>query len=102
MLSAPPRPSRWTGPPGQGPPTGSVPTSIASELLRGPGLHSLYVQTDGDRVERLDVASLDQGEEGPQPKSAGLAMAERVAAGATGRADPEFLGVPPRLGPRPR
>jgi len=64
MLSPPPRPSRWTGPPGRRPPRSSVPTSIASRLLRGPGLHSLHVQTDVERVERLDVASPDQGEEG--------------------------------------
>jgi len=64
MLLPPPRPSRWTGPPGRRPPRSSVPTSIASRLLRGPGLHSVYLHTDLDRVERLDVASPDQGEEG--------------------------------------
>jgi len=65
MLSAPPRPSRWTGPPGQGPPRSSVSTSIASELLRGPGSPlGSRPDLDVDRVERLDVASPDQGDDG--------------------------------------
>jgi len=64
MLSAPSRPSRWTGPPGQRSPRSSVPTSIASELLRGLGSPlGSRPDLDLDRVERLDVVSPDQGDE---------------------------------------
>jgi len=122
MLSAPPRPSRWTGPPGQRSPTRSVPTSITSRLLRRPHppLGSLDdLDLDLDRVERLDVASPDQGDEEAsaeigrprphrhtpprRPRACGYDLPSgggrvgprdrRVAAGAAGRADPEVLGV---------
>jgi hypothetical protein len=44
---------------------GSVPTSIASELLRGPGFPlGSRPDLDVDRLERLDVASPDQGDDG--------------------------------------
>jgi len=65
MLSAPPWPSRWTGPPGQRSPRSSVSTSITSELLRGPGSPlGSRPDLDVDRVERLDVVSPDQGGDG--------------------------------------
>jgi len=61
----PPRPSRWTGPPGQRSPRSSVPTSITSELLRGLGSPlGSRPDLDLDRLERLDVVSPDQGDDG--------------------------------------
>jgi hypothetical protein len=94
MLSPPPRPWTETGPPGRGPPTRSVPTSIASEFFRGLGSPlGSRADLDLDRVERLDVASPDQGEEGPQPRSAGLALTDTLL-------PPRTAGARERLPPR--
>jgi len=48
---------------------------------------------DLDRLERLDVASPDQGEEGPQPRSAGLALTDTLL-------PPRTAGARERLPPR--
>jgi len=96
MLSPPPRPSTETGPPGQGPPTRSVPTSIASELLRGLGLHSVHVQTSTSIESSVSTLCLrTRVTKRPQPRSAGLALTDTLL-------PPRTAGVrepPPPRGP---
>jgi len=71
-----------TGPPGRRPPTRSVATSIRSSLLRGPFLHSVRVTAwkarSVNRVDLLEVASPDPGDEVTRARSAGLALADRL------------------------
>jgi len=95
MLSPRPPPSRQSGPPSRRSPRSCGPTSISSELLRGPRppLGS-RADLDVDRVERLDVGSPDQGEEGPHSRSAGLAFADPLPP------RPRTDGVRERLPPR--
>jgi len=80
MLSAPPRPSTETGPRGQGPLTRSIPTSIASELLRGLGLHSVHVQTSTSIDSSASTLRLrTRVTTGPQSRSAGLALTDTLS-----------------------
>jgi len=94
MLSAPPWPSRWTGPPGQRSPRSSVPISIASELLRGPGLHSVHVQTSTSIESSVSTLRLrTRVTTGPQSRSAGLALTDTLL-------PPRTASVRERLPPR--
>jgi len=91
MLSAPPRPSTETGPRGQGPLTRSIPTSIASELLRGLGLHSVHVQTSTSIDSSASTLRLrTRVTTGPQSRSAGLALTDTLLRVVLVRADATF------------